>query len=105
MKITIQVTEHDIRRGIPQSHNRCPVARALHRRTGRPWTTDGRDCWPFNEIGPYFRLPEEAELFIACFDSKYPVRPFSFEIDLPPQLTRTRFKTPSPLELPCHLRF
>lgn len=76
MKIIVTATH--IKRGIPRSETKCPIAHALHAvgfrgievRTRRIILRDRREV----------KLPARAKKFIATFDNYEPVKPFSFNI-------------------------
>lgn len=80
--ITVEVTAEDIANGVKGKCTSCPVARALSRAAGEPWSvafdyaTRERDCaraW----------LTPKCRTFIEDFDCGEPVAPFSFTIEVP----------------------
>lgn len=81
--ITVRVTKADIKLGIRNSCRKCPVARAVRRRTRRPWIIqDGYNV----EYGDWkLPLPKTATNFIGQFDASggAKLKPFTFKIKLP----------------------
>jgi hypothetical protein len=77
MKIT--VTKEDIQRGIRSSACSCPIARACNRQT-RPTRVFGVTMRVDTVLGgsQSFDLSRRAQQFIARFDRKKKVKPFSF---------------------------
>jgi hypothetical protein len=82
--ITVRVTGTDVRRGLPGDPLRCPVARALRRATGRPWSAC-RQVLQLHGGGEDRKLPspEEADTFMFAFDRGKDVQPFAFALDVP----------------------
>lgn len=77
----IQVTEEDVRVGLPMSGEECPVARAMQRATGETWTVSTRYAFlkrP-DQGTVTVRLPREVRQFTAAFDMDEPVAPLEFE--------------------------
>jgi hypothetical protein len=88
--VVIKVTEKDIQRGVPDSPEQCPIARAVR------WVCPQ---FQFVYIGEDFLgvkqtpgdlhtyqqidLPEIARRFIRDFDERKPVQPIRFELPLP----------------------
>lgn len=79
----VEVTERDIRRGKQESCERCPVARALRRASGKR----GWFVLPDYIEGPIRRYPLRGRLkrvarFIERFDSgeRGTVKPFTFSL-------------------------
>lgn len=78
----IEVTQEDIRRGIVFDPCECALGLALERAMGRRvacsqkgWDYDGEFyCHP---------LPAVAKAFITEFDAHKPVKPFSFDLEIP----------------------
>jgi hypothetical protein len=82
MRITVQVTQRDIRLGKHGDPWNCPIARAI-KRVVRRGAMEG-------VIGSYFylgtetrKLPAKAERFVSDFESKAEVYPFSFVLNVP----------------------
>jgi hypothetical protein len=76
-EIIIDVTEEDIREGIPSNFCWCPFALAANRAFGRPVEVGTKHL----ALGDgYTHLPVEAIRFIAAFDAAEPVRPSTFTI-------------------------
>ena len=90
MKIT--VTKEDIKRGIRQSPFSCPIALALERKRvnvdavkeGAVFLHEWEDPEPGCESGDQVKisLPLKAKNFIGDFDNGYPVKPFTFNLNL-----------------------
>ncbi len=74
----IHVTARDIRNGIPNTTQKCPIARAIRRRV----------LWRKNVIvgasarisTKYYILPPIAKKFIKKFDNTREGEPFQFEL-------------------------
>ncbi len=92
-KLTISVTQEDIKAGIRLHCGLCPVARAARRalrlaeipHDEQLMHVNAKNIYPMgaSKIGSKRHLlPNEAAEFISCFDSGFPVNPFSFEIDI-----------------------
>jgi hypothetical protein len=77
----VRVTAEDIAAGVPCDNERCPIALALLRQTGRPWKVDASEAE--NGDGGRFVLPDEAAVFVQDFDNEYGVEPFEFEVSDP----------------------
>lgn len=82
--MTIEVTQEDIDKGVPENCSKCPVARAIERTLPNPSPSiavdpeviewfDG-DQWQFR----YTKV--KVQTFIERFDAGKPVKPFSFEL-------------------------
>lgn len=97
--ITINVTQEDIDNGTRKKCVICPVARALDKAFGLtvpPTPIADRTCFIldsyhidlFDKQDFLIRIPTppEAKAFIKAFDTKQPVKPFSFQIDETPFL-------------------
>jgi hypothetical protein len=59
--------------------SQCPVAAAMTKALGQPVQTNGRS-WAFDELGPWFSLPEGVQFRIKRFDALDQMEPFSFEV-------------------------
>lgn len=80
MRVHVEVTATDIRRGKRLDRAACPVARAVRRATGRNWKVlNSRMYCGAAEV----KTPPEVEKFIYCFDMRETVQPFAFDVDLP----------------------
>lgn len=82
----IRVTRADIKNGIPKDSLSCPIALAIRRACPRSTQVSVYENVIIHQCGvrlPPIELPEEALAFIMLFDDQKPVRPFSFEVDLP----------------------
>ena len=88
MKLLIAITKKDIRNGERNDPQCCPVAlaavRSLPERLSRKASWNPievtRGCLWFGYRN--FFLPQEAKDFVARFDNKRKVEPFSFEINV-----------------------
>lgn len=87
----IEVTQRDIDRGAVADCKRCPIARAVARKTHRKVSVSPSFVHIVRNQGDQvifrtYSLPKEARDFIDAFDwglkVKYPVRPFTFELKL-----------------------
>jgi len=89
VRVRVEVTEEDIRRGKRNTCTRCPVARAL-RRSGviSPSVYHSRAI--FGRNGQWWGgdLPQKVTDFICAFDDREPVKPFSFVISVPAKAVR-----------------
>lgn len=84
----LSITQADIDTGVPRDPCCCPIARAMHR------TFHGRAVRVSNVIQVYinsedkdyqwYRLSEDARLFIRTFDNGGIVYPFDMELVLCP---------------------
>lgn len=82
----IQVTQLDIDRSWKGSYN-CPIACAVVRQTGHPACVSHVNVTFWRQLKRVdASLPLEATQFIAAYDSKQPVEPFEFELDIPESL-------------------
>jgi hypothetical protein len=102
-KVIINVTQRDIDRGIKSDCAKCPVALAAARVLGKyatphaegleTVTVDGCDIgvslatrppppWSSFPAWAWYKLPQEASLFISGFDFGKPVKPFRFTAHL-----------------------
>ena len=88
----VTVTKHDIKKGIPDEPDSCPIYWALVRALGKKITKqlEFNVTSPDIEVSPIdeyfsltlfttcFRMPKKAQKFVRDFDAGYPVKPFSF---------------------------
>ena len=87
-KVLIQITDDDIRRGIPFNSDSCPVARALRRATKKPWHV-GCTCICLIDdkgaviAGSCTKMPKAAIDFIDDVDCMNTVHPLWFEMEIP----------------------
>jgi hypothetical protein len=90
--VTVSVTQEHIDRGRPGQCAACPIALALAE--AMPYAThievygspdDGTpafaEVWS-GALKCHFRLPAEADAFIAAFDDEHPVAPFTFVVEV-----------------------
>jgi len=93
--IRITVTKQDIANGKIRSNKRCPVALAVRRaclrrggwQAGLKHVEIGRQFCYLSDQGEIV-LPKRARRFIARFDDKESVKPFSFNLRIPPTIGR-----------------
>lgn len=91
--LILEVTQEDIDNGKRRNCSLCPIALALMRKFNLDPSEDSLDAarvgLTMASIFPvmdrkrksqYFYLPDEASEFIKDFDSKLPVKPFSFTL-------------------------
>jgi hypothetical protein len=77
----INVTEEDIKNGVPRNSTCCPIALAIKRQNNnRPLDIGLYGIFRYNKASIIF--PVEVTLFIQNFDMGGPVQPFSFECPL-----------------------
>lgn len=80
----IQVTQQDIDCGLSRNGQKCPIALALNRTTGKYFNVGLLEILDLTNRGPYnkyYKSPLEVQLFIAQFDNKMSVKPFAFEFN------------------------
>jgi len=82
MKTLIEVTAEDIAKGIPKVCAACPVALAIKRVTGRGASVMQLYIG-FHDGSGWIDSPREVLPFVRAFDNEQPVKPFSFELDVP----------------------
>jgi hypothetical protein len=89
MKITITVTEEHIRHGIKRSTANCPVKLAIDEVVRSNVLVRVGNCLIIQELGSvvkagfYLSPLVEPRLWIARFDNDLPVKPITFEINIP----------------------
>jgi hypothetical protein len=91
--IRIDVMAADIAEGVVESCRQCPIARAISRAipaavriavTGLEVEIGLRTN--VQRLAEYrIELPTRAQAFVRLFDRHQPVRPFSFDLPLPPE--------------------
>lgn len=83
--MTIHVTQLDIDKGLKKAHIhracRCPIALAF-KHSGYLDAAVGCSDVSLKPGSKLIRLPSKAVSFIASFDAKQPVAPFSFRLAL-----------------------
>lgn len=85
--VKIDVTEIDIKTGLPRSSCNCPIAQACERTFAHSVSVTRNYVRVAGE--KKFDLPWEATKFIHAFDYGKPVQPFSFELtDVPEELLK-----------------
>lgn len=94
--MTIHITQEDIDNGVARSCIKCPIALALNRQAQLNFIyVDTRDrfsrCVVEYDIFKEIDLPHKAFLFMKAFDQGKPVKPFSFELEIP-QTSNLRHK-------------
>jgi hypothetical protein len=86
VKITVSVTEEDINKGIIGSSCSCPVALAIKKSTNFHPSVDHYTAALLNPEDDGLTLcdlPHSVRCFIFAFDDHKPVRPFTFELEIP----------------------
>jgi hypothetical protein len=88
MKVTINVTEEDIKQGEKQHCSRCPVALALRRVAKGEPAVIGYSIIFSKDIE--IETPDDVVEWIMDFDDDdgCDVSPFSFEMDLPEEVVK-----------------
>lgn len=81
-RMTINVTQEDINKGVRNSCTKCPVALAVHRALNKMVRVGFSGVRVEFSIGvlQFLRIPQECQDFMARFDFGMPVQPFEFEI-------------------------
>ncbi len=83
MKIQVEVTKEDIKKGRPGNADACPVAWALYRITGKSFSVGTWSCHCVD--GRRFIMPAAASQFVIRFDHLSDLgaefEPFSFELN------------------------
>jgi hypothetical protein len=76
----IDVTAKDIQNGIPANPHDCPIALAVKRKIQNPdlRITVTKNC--IHAEGFLWGNTQEVQDFVRDFDSRNPVKPFSFEL-------------------------
>lgn len=83
-KVTVEVTQEDIDNSIWIHRTRCPVALAIARALGLQPGSVGVSIGQWCSPGLRYRdLPDAAHSWYRAFDNGQPVKPFSFEIEVP----------------------
>ncbi|QDF18706.1 hypothetical protein SEA_PUPPER_220 [Gordonia phage Pupper] len=75
------MTQDDIDIGVPNSCGSCPIARAIARKRGVQEVGVGNEAIYVRRAQKWsrYQAPRRATQFISDFDSRLPVKPFSFE--------------------------
>lgn len=87
----VEVTQEDISKGVPAQPFSCPIARAFMRGHGKRVSVgpEGIEIYQCAEgpLGEFktFNLPSVAQEFVSRFDSRKPVEPFWFYLDVTPR--------------------
>ena len=78
----IEVTQHDIDKGLNNNCFLCPIAHAVKRKMGTDSVLVYCDrISVMSTVTSYnYKLPKKARTFIKRFDDGKPVEPFTFEI-------------------------
>lgn len=88
--IIINVTQDEINRGERNKCKSCPIALSIIRSVDYPHVYVGKNIVTFYTSHDFSRilpskivkLPKEIQNWIYAFDSKMPVMPISFELDV-----------------------
>lgn len=87
-RVTVEVTETDIRYGVCGDPRKCAIARAV-KRLVKPRERPGVQVYP-EELDTYdatYDLPKKARRFVEDFDEdKKRVKPFKFTVTLPKEI-------------------
>lgn len=86
MRVKIDVTARDIRRGRPWRADACPLFLACDRLLRDVETV--YFCVAFQGSEDYVDLPPRAMDWVNDFDLGNPVKPFSFTLNVPAKLVR-----------------
>lgn len=79
----VRVEHWDIINGRRTAPDHCPVALAVRRQSGRSKIAVSSYSVDLLDGMKDAELPPEARQFVRDFDSGRPVKPFSFELELP----------------------
>lgn len=94
MITTVDVTTPDIRHGVAQDCEECPVAQALERVVRADIRLAVRSGFvtfyqtPGDSAAVSIALPWAAREFVERFDEGLGVEPLTFELDIPPEFLR-----------------
>lgn len=90
MRVKIEVTQDDIEKGRRRGSQTCPVARAIKRRlkAGIKAAVYGRAGFVKGWLRHMSDMPGKTQRFVADFDSKRPVKPFTFTLNIPKEYLR-----------------
>ncbi len=106
MKVTINVTQEDIKQGCSGNARNCPVARAIVRALnltlGRVSVSNNLFIYMKDDVHHLgaMRTPDSVLQFIARFDTGCAVEPFSFELEIPDTVPQI----PVPAEMVAKVR-
>ena len=83
--ITVTVTQDDIDGGVRDDGWNCPVARSCRRVFGRPCYAVPKSImvlkdWYSGHDYVFRNIPKSVQSFIADFDARKPVQPFTFTL-------------------------
>lgn len=78
MSLTVEVTEDDIKKGVPGEADACAIVRAVRRATGRRVVNIDGESVEIMKDDFYMALPKKAKQFVLDFDDGKDVEPFSF---------------------------
>jgi hypothetical protein len=81
----VRVTRQDIRKGVKESQDSCPVARAIKRITHKKVYVDPDSIIVYyrRDQSTFYDTTSEVTDFIELFDDGGKVSPFTFELGLP----------------------
>lgn len=94
MRVKIEVTEMDIKRGKRGDICKCPIARATNRLLKSARVTGFATLYLNTKrdrsgISRSYVLPKKAYNFVQCYDSHKAVKPFSFTVNVDPIFVRS----------------
>lgn len=78
-KLTVEVLQRDINRGVRNCSERCAIAVALRRASKDRHACVGSTDVRYKRLD--VMLPSEAVAWVKLYDSDQPVEPFTFELD------------------------
>ena len=96
MRVTVNVTEENIRNGRRLQGSSCPVALALQDMGFKEPLVDSRIFWFSKQPNAIIKLSRRAQRFIADFDSYRGVAPFSFRPNIPADVVAAAKGEPQP---------
>jgi hypothetical protein len=88
VRLHVEVTAEDIEKGVCQDSDSCPIALAVHRLPGiEEVCVDNDVLWVRTAEGKLASgMPAEAAKFVDSFDNRGAVQPFSFDIEVEPEV-------------------
>jgi hypothetical protein len=94
VRVHVEVTREDIRRGKARNYEGCPIALALLRHGEgafeKVYVSDGIVTLTIDGWMHEARLSSETTAFVNAIDHRLPVKPFSFELDVPVKALKER---------------
>lgn len=88
MKIKINVTQKDIDEGVRYNCLKCPIARAMRRHKQLKDSVVTGGCYKLiGHAYEFHALPLRVQNFVFLFDAQKPVKPFTFRVEVPDEVT------------------